>query len=211
MGHGYGIPRRARFGSTGMVCFGPGMGAGHSRPRARCGGDCDRSRCMRSRIVQLSARGVWFVSSKLFLLRSGFVFVHAAAGIPGPDISASRSAAQTAVRMFARVVPCFAGHVGGAHWTLVVVDETAFRSRAGGRGHCALLLLVQWLVLLVESGFDIWSEIRRSGNSNRVVGCGGFLPERGGALAPRSAGFGSRQRIRDADGRLDDFAISHAG
>src|SRR3954470_9157275 len=107
--------------------------------------------------------------------------------------------------MFARVVPCFAGHVGGAHWTLVVVDETAFRSRAGGRGHCALLLLVQWLVLLVESWFDIWSEKSGSGNSNRVVVCGDLLPEFVGALAPRSAGFGSRQRIRDADGGLDDF------
>src|SRR5256885_9564029 len=109
--------------------------------------------------------------------------------------------------MFARVVPCFAGHVGGAHWTLVVVDETAFRSRAGGRGHCALLLLVQWLVLLVESGFDIWSEIRRSGNSNRVVGCGGFLTECVCAVAPPSAWFGRCLRSRDTDVCPDDFAI----
>ena len=50
----------------------------------------------------------------------------------------------------------------------MVVDETAFRSRAGGP-ELRLLLLFR-LVLLVEGGFDVWSEIRRSGNSIRIVG-----------------------------------------
>ena len=44
------------------------------------------------RVAGLSACGVWRVSSELFVLRSDFVFVYAAAGIYGADVSASGSA-----------------------------------------------------------------------------------------------------------------------
>ncbi len=57
---------------------------------------------LRDRANGVSARRIWSVSSELFVLRSEFVFVYAAARVFGAYVSASGPAAEVAVWMLAR-------------------------------------------------------------------------------------------------------------
>src|SRR5206468_5075433 len=100
---------------------------------------------------QLPARGIRIVPPELFILRSELVFLHAAAGIHGADLSASGPAAEAAVRLCPRIILRIAGDAGGSGWPLGIVEEAALRRRSGSREHCPLLLSVQRIVLLVES------------------------------------------------------------
>src|SRR5258708_11181841 len=104
MGDGYGISRCARVGDSGCLRFVASMVPRRGRSTASHRRRGNRSGNLRDRVTRLSPCSVRFVASELFLLRSQFVFVHAAAGISGTHLSSSGSTAETFVRLRAWIV-----------------------------------------------------------------------------------------------------------
>src|ERR1700681_2632049 len=94
MGDSDGISRGSGFGDAGILCAVAGTGTRGSGSLAGDRGSGPWGWNLRGCPVRLSARGVWHVSSELFLLRSEFVFVYAAAGVFGVDLSASGPAVE---------------------------------------------------------------------------------------------------------------------
>src|SRR4029077_14173906 len=104
---------------------------------------------LRTCVAGLPARGVWVAAAELRVLRSEFVFVHAATRIPGIDVPSSGSSAQAFVRMFARVVFCVASAAGRSFWIVAAVEgEVISCGGARGSGDPGVLFPVQRVVLL---------------------------------------------------------------
>ena len=212
MGDGYGISRGAGLGDAGISGAVAGRAARDGGAMAR-GGWCERrGGDLPDGVAELSACGVWGVSSKLFVLRSELVFVHAAAGVYGFDVPSPGPPAEAAVRMLAGTVPGFAGAGGSSRGAVVVVErETVSSCGDSGGSDCGVLLSVQRVVLLVEVGAVVRSAL--CGGKHSVVvrwsGCGVGACHAG--MAPGTGWTGSVQRVRRADGGLDDVAIVHAG
>ena len=212
MGDGHGISRRSGFGDAGILGFVAGMvardgGALAGDSRRRCGGG-DLS----DGAAGVSARGIWGVSSELFVLRSEFVFVHAAAGVFGVNVPSPGPAAEDFVWVLARVVLCVAGAGGRAGWAVVAVErEGSSRCGCGGGGDRVVLLSVQRVILLVEGGAVVWPTIRGGMRSVVVRRSGGGVAARNGCVATGVGWTGGVQCVRGTDGGFDDFAIAHAG
>src|ERR1700722_10462272 len=114
MGNRYRISRGTGFGDAGVARPVAGMVAWKCSALAGCGGSWRGCGRLPGRVVELSARSVWGISSELFVLRSEFVFVYAATGLYGADVSAPGSTADNSVWMLARVAICVAGVGGGS-------------------------------------------------------------------------------------------------
>ncbi len=131
MGDGHGVSGCSGLGDAGVFGAVGGLAAREWRAMAGIGGRGGWGGDLRRRVAGIFARGVWGVPSQLFVLRSQFVFVYAAAGVYGADVSASGSAAENFIRVFARAVLCFAGSTGGS--VGIVVDGRANAPLAGLR------------------------------------------------------------------------------
>src|ERR1700683_1741896 len=104
MGDGYGISGGSGFRDSGVIDALAGLVAWQRRSMAGDGWrECRRWRLPGCSAV-VSARGVWHVSSELFLLRSEFVFVHAATRIPGADLSLPGPAAEDFILLLTLIV-----------------------------------------------------------------------------------------------------------
>src|ERR1035438_32866 len=193
---------RPRWSAAGAECGARGGGGGSGR-----GG-----RDLRDGSVGISARGVWDVSAELFLLRSEFVFVHAAARIFGADLSSPRQAAEAAFRVLARTAVCIASDSGRSSRALVVVErEGPPPCGSGGSGHCLVLLFVQCVLLLVEGRAVVRSAVRGRKHSVVMRRSGRRMAAGYAGVAARADRSSSVQRVPGADGGFDDFAIAHAG
>src|SRR5438270_9864456 len=142
MGYDDGVSRSAGVRFAGAVCRRTGMGARNQGSLARSCRSWNWGWGLRGFALRIPACGVRGISSELFVLRSQLVFIYAAAGLYGADVPASGPAAKASFWLFTRPVLCFAGDAGGTGWTMVVMAEATFQSRADGRGDCALLLFV---------------------------------------------------------------------
>ena len=89
MGDGHGISRGSSLSDGCAAGTGAGMASRVCRSLARNRGSGIGSGAVLGRVARLSLRRVWNVSPELFLLRSEFFFVHAAAGIHGAHLSSS--------------------------------------------------------------------------------------------------------------------------
>src|ERR1700735_4688286 len=137
MGDGYGISGGSGFRDSGLIDALASLVAWQRRSMAGDGWrECRRWRLPGCSAV-VSVRGVWHVSSELFLLRSEFVFVHVATRIPGADLSSPGPAAEDFVWLLTRIVLCFAGAGGRSPGTAVAVErESLFGGEAGRGGDC---------------------------------------------------------------------------
>ena len=114
MGDGDGVSRSTGFRGAGISRIGAGVASRRSLAVARGRWRWPGRRHMCRRAYGVFVRGVRIVSSQLFLLRSQFFFVHAAAGLHGIDLSASRPAVEDSLRMLARPVLRLTGAASGS-------------------------------------------------------------------------------------------------
>src|SRR5437764_553726 len=156
MGDGYGISGSACVRDAGFIVVVPSMAAGRGGSMASDRWRGSRGRTLRNRAAQLSACGLRFVATELFLLRSQFFFVYAAAGIPWSHLSSSGSTAETSVRLCARIILRITGVAGGSTRVKGLVEgKDSSRGGRSGRGNRFLLLSLQCVVLLVEGRTNI--------------------------------------------------------
>ena len=141
MGDGNGVSSGTGVSDPGVLSAGAGVAARKCSALARYRWSGIGRRGLSDCIAELFARGVWIVSSQLFVLRSEFVFVYAAAGLYGINVSASRPAVEAFVRMFAGIVFCVSGADRRAGGIVVVVErETVFVVCFSSGGNSLVLL-----------------------------------------------------------------------
>src|SRR5579871_2697739 len=210
MGHGHGVSGGSGVGLVGLLRLGTSLAQRHCGSVAGCFRSRNRGCRLCGSVVRISLCRVRRVASKLFVLRSEFVFVYAAARLYGADVSASRPAAEVVVWMLARIALCLPG-AGGSRGGIVAVGKAkSRRGMGGGRDH-GVLLLVQCILLLVEGGADVWAAVRGSLHSTIMPGAWGGLDPSLHTVALGFDNVGGLQHVYHTDGGVDVVAAGNAG